>query len=394
MKVAFVIPWYGDIPGGAESACRSYAERLKKIGIEVEVLTTCIKEFLSDWNIDYYKEGVYDLNGVMIRRFKVKKRDSQLFNSINYKLMHKQRVTIEEEIQFIDNMVNSDDLYNYIYANRSQYDYFLFIPYMFGTTYFGSRICFEKSIIIPCLHNESYVYMSIYKEMIESAKGLIFLSDPEKTLAERIFNLPKKNSVIGLGVDTNINYNVERFRAKYGINDPFVLYAGRRELGKNVPLLLEYFCKYKQRVNNNIKLVLIGSGEIAIPERCKNDILDLGFISRRDKSDAYAASLVLCQPSINESFSIVVMESWLCNTPVLVNAMCTVTKGHCLKSNGGLYFRSYVEFEDCLEYYVHHPMLAKKMGELGKNYVLSNYSWSIVLERLITFLTLTLIVGE
>jgi hypothetical protein len=30
MKVAFVIPWYGDIPGGAEDACKRTAENLKK----------------------------------------------------------------------------------------------------------------------------------------------------------------------------------------------------------------------------------------------------------------------------------------------------------------------------------------------------------------------------
>jgi hypothetical protein len=72
MKIAFVIPWYGDIPGGAESECKNTAENLSRNGIEVEILTTCVKEFNSDWNYNYYKEGVSELNGIVIRRFKVK----------------------------------------------------------------------------------------------------------------------------------------------------------------------------------------------------------------------------------------------------------------------------------------------------------------------------------
>ena len=39
-----------------------------------------------------------------------------------------------------------------------------------------------------------------------------------------------------------------------------------------------------------------------------------------------AAASLLCQPSHNESFSLVIMESWLCGRPVLVSSQCAVTK--------------------------------------------------------------------
>jgi len=61
MKIAFVIPWYGDIPGGAENECKRTVENLARRDVDVEVLTTCVKEFLSDWNTDYYKEGIYEV---------------------------------------------------------------------------------------------------------------------------------------------------------------------------------------------------------------------------------------------------------------------------------------------------------------------------------------------
>ena len=70
------------------------------------------------------------------------------------------------------------------------------------------------------------------------------------------------------------------------------------------------------------------------------------------------------------------MESWLCGTPVLVNADCEVTKEHCIKSNGGLYFWGFDEFEECLNLFIQHQYAAKKMGINGKQYVLNNYNWN------------------
>jgi glycosyltransferase involved in cell wall biosynthesis len=384
MKVAFVIPWYGDIPGGAESECKRTAENLKKRGVDVEVLTTCVKEFLSDWNDNFYEEGVYEVNGVKVRRFKVRQRNMCLFDGINYNLMHNKKISPQEEIQFINEMINSDNLCRYIADNKPKYDYFIFIPYMFGTTYFGIKAYAEKSILIPCLHDESYAYIDIYKEMFQKVLGIIFHSQKELDLAKSLFELKaKKQIVLGEGIDTYIEFNAERFLNKYAIREKFILYAGRRELGKNVPLLIEYFIKFKQRNNNNLKLILIGSGTVTIPLGHERDIIDFGYIPKQDKYDAYAASTVLCQPSLNESFSIVIMESWLCGTPVLVSANCEVTKDHCIKCNGGLYFSDYDEFEECIKFFIHNSESARKMGMNGRKYVLNNYSWDIIIPRFI-----------
>jgi glycosyltransferase involved in cell wall biosynthesis len=387
VKIAFVIPWYGDIPGGAEHECKGTAENMMKRGIDVEILTTCIKDFLSDWNTNYYKEGVNELNGVPIRRFEVRKRNTRLFDKINYKLMHNQAITSEEEEQFIREMVNSENLYQYIADNKSQYDFFIFIPYMFGTTYFGSKVCPEKSILIPCLHDESYAYMDIYKEMFETVRGLIFLSEPEKQLTEKIYGPKNKYVTLGGGIDTEIDFDPVRFRDKYNIMNQFMLYAGRRESGKNVPLLIDYFCKYKERNNDDIKLVLIGSGDVKIPKKYKNYIIDLGFIPKQDKYDAYAGATVLCQPSVNESFSIVIMESWMCNTPVLVHGDCAVTKYYCIRSRGGLYFNDYNEFEECIMLFARDNAIREKMGKFGRRYVMENYHWDVIVRRYVTTLS-------
>ena len=113
-----------------------------------------------------------------------------------------------------------------------------------------------------------------------------------------------KTEVMGLGMDTKLTYDADRFRKKYNINDPFILYAGRKDKGKNIDTLVQYFKRYKQNEQDNLKLVLIGGGELEIPTEIKNDVYDLGFVDLQDKYDAYGAAELLCQPSKNESFSL------------------------------------------------------------------------------------------
>ena len=130
---------------------------------------------------------------------------------------------------------------------------------------------------------------------------------------------------------------------------------------------------------------LQGGGDIAIPESVKDDVYDLGFVSKQDKYNAMAAASLLCQPSHNESFSLVIMESWLCGRPVLVSSQCAVTKDFAKRSNGGLYFKDYFEFEGCVEYILEHPEAAAELGANGGAFVRENFERDIIVEKYRTF---------
>jgi glycosyltransferase involved in cell wall biosynthesis len=223
--------------------------------------------------------------------------------------------------------------------------------------------------------------------MFKQVAALIFLSEPEKDVANCLYQPTCRQIVLGGGIDTTFSFNPELFRKKYNIFEPFILYAGRKESGKNFPLLMDFFTRFKQDNPSALKLVLIGSGNIGIPSECKKEIIDLGFVSRQDKYDAYAAAMILCQPSINESFSIVIMESWLCGTPVLVHADCAVTKDHCIKSNGGLFFKNYDEFVMCIDFFLENSKILKIMAKTGKIYVNHNYSWDHIVQKYKHFLS-------
>ena len=386
-KIAFVVPWYGDkIPGGAETETRNIVKNLTKKGIEIEILTTCVEKFSSDWNKNYYKEGNYEESGIKIKRFKIRKRDNKKFDNVNALLMQGKRINFEEEQIFFQEMIRSTDLENYIEKNIDNYSLFCFIPYMFGTTYWGVKKVKNKSVLIPCLHDEAYAYMESLKEIFKLSLGCIFLAKPEKELAEKLFGLKgTKKKVIGGGLDINISEDFSWFKEKYNLKNPYVLYAGRKDKGKNIDLLIEYFKKFKEKNSDNLDLVLIGGGQLEIPKEIKGCVHDLGFINIEDKYKAYANAVTLVQPSVNESFSIVIMESWLTGRPVIVNNNCEVTKNFAKESNGGLYFNNYFEFEEILKFYISNPNISNKMGQNGKEYVLKNFDKEIVTKKYIDF---------
>ena len=387
-KIGFVIPWYADgIPGGAEMELREVAGHLHSAGVRLEILTTCVKEFGSDWSVNYYKDGDDSTaNGITIKRFKVKKRDTEAFDAVNAKLMRKAPVSPEEEDIFLSEMVNSPDLYKYISEHGDDYSLFVFIPYMFGTTYNGAKIFPEKSVLIPCFHDEGYAYMKRFKELFPKTAGMIFNARPEAELAQRLYGFEEsgtKTIVMGIGMDTGIIPDPAAFREKFKINERFILYAGRKDEGKNVHTLVKYYSEYIKRHETDLRLVLIGGGEIELPPALVKSgrIVDLGFVDRQDKYNAQSAAEFLCQPSMNESFSLVIMESWLCGRPVLVHENCPVTRNFVSESNGGLYFGNYFEFEGCADYILNHKNTAWLMGSNGKNYVKKNFDWDVIVDK-------------
>lgn len=380
--LAFVIPWFSaNISGGAETALRDLTQHLAAVGVNLEILTTCVEKFDSDWSLNYFQPGIEEINGIPVRRFPADPCSATAFGKVNIKLMRGERIEGDDETIFLNEIVNSDALYDYIRTHRDEYGLFVFIPYMFGTTYFGSAAAGEKAVLIPCFHDESYAYMHSFAERFSRVRGMAFLSQPESDLAHKLYDLSGVDArVMGLGVE-DIPGDAARFRKKYGIEGPFLLYAGRKDSGKKVDLLLEHFAEYKRTHKSPLQLVLIGGGEIKIPKSVAHAVHDLGFVDKQDKYDAYAAATVFCQPSWFESFSIVIMESWLAGRPVMVSKQCAVTSNFVQESQGGVVFSNYDEFAAGLDRILADGAAADQMGQSGRRYVQQHFIWPEVTTR-------------
>jgi len=378
--IAFVPVRYGtQVVGGAETLTRLLVEELHSRGWPVEVITTCALDPYS-WT-NHFPDGEELIHGITVRRFPTESRKytRRVFKT-ETRMLNRKRVSKRKQKSWIRNVVTSDAMRRYLGEHRDDYRAYVFAPYLFGTTYQGVMEVPEKSYIIPCLHDEPYIYYAIYRQLMDSVRGLMFNSVPEMELARRIYGQDLPGRVVGMGFEPYAA-DGDRFRSKYSIRGDFVLYTGRREIAKNTPMLLRFFCNYLENTGREVSLVLTGAGHIDIPFSFRNRVIDVGYVDERDLRDAYAAATLICHPSTKESFSIMILEAWLAGLPCLIHADCAVTRYHVEQCAGGLWFSDYPDFHEALGFLLDHPRVRAEMGERGREYVLSKYSWDEVVRN-------------
>ena len=382
MKIAFVCPFFGpEASGGAEFAARSLALHLTGADLQVEILTTCLLDLPHGITENVHPEGTTLDGPLTVRRFPVDKADMRHFGMLNDLVIGGTALTLAEERQFMTRHVTSPSMIRYLTSHTDAYDRFVFIPYLFGTTCFGVMSVPHKSIVIPCFHDEGYARLQLVQRMASAAHRFVFNVAAEQRFAMQHLHIPsERGETIGLGVETDIAGDAARFRNRFDLHTPFLLYVGRRDTTKNVHTLIAYFLRYKQLHPGPLNLVLIGAAPLPVATR-HPDLVDLGFVSEQEKFDAYAAATVFCQPSLNESFSYVLMEAWLCGTACLVHEGCEVTRDHVVDSGGGLYFKSADDFGGAIDRLVDDEPLRCVMAKAGRRYVQENYAWPRVIDR-------------
>jgi glycosyltransferase involved in cell wall biosynthesis len=385
--IAIVTPWWNEeVSGGAEFLARQLAFQLLARGRRVEVLTTCGRDPFSDWSEDHFPPGCSEENGLTVRRFRLDLRNATYFAQLSEVLASGQFLPPPQEQDFLANSINSRALCQFIEENRDRY-VFCFIPYLYGTTYCGIRAAGGRAIIIPCLHNEPIAYLWPFQQMMASVRGAWFLSEPECGFARTLYPIQRVEKLVaGPGMDFCRRGDGETFRREHGLNGPVVMFAGRRVPGKGFDLLLNCFARVSKH-HPEWTLVLAGAGERVDEGADLSHVLDIGFVEKQVLWDALAAATVFCQPSRYESFSYVLMESWVQGTPALVNATCGVLRWQCKVAGGGLWFGDEDEFEGALCYLQSHADVARQIGRQGADYVARNLRWATVMDKVEEFLS-------
>ncbi len=384
-KVAFVVQRYGtEVNGGAETLARQLAEKLSK-NYEVDVLTTKALDYIT-W-ADYYKEDCEVINGVTVKRFSVDKtRDIKKFSKLCKKVLENDTHTIEQEQAWFDEQGPfTPKLIQYIKANKDTYDVFIFMTYLYYTTVKGLPEVSEKAVLIPTAHDEAPVYLKTFKQIFTMPKGIFYLTHEECEFTQKLFhneNVVNNGGAGGSGIELPNKVNPDYIKSKYGITD-YVLYAGRIDVSKGCKELFKFFKKYKRHNKNNIKLVLIGKEVMKVPRN--SNIISLGFVSEQEKYDIMAGAKMLIMPSAFESLSIVALEALALGVPIICNGKCDVLKGHCERSNAGLYYNDYKSFESSINKMIDtlDNDISKKQ-EIYNNavrYISDNYTWDIIMKK-------------
>ncbi len=106
-----------------------------------------------------------------------------------------------EQERWLRGSGHSPGLLEAIEREGSSVDALVFCPYLFPITVWGARIHPERSLIIPCLHDEPYAHWSAVQQALSGCAGLIFNADAEAALAARLLPSMPASCVVGLGAE-------------------------------------------------------------------------------------------------------------------------------------------------------------------------------------------------
>lgn len=377
-KIAIINQRYGlEVNGGSELYTRQIAEHLSGC-YDIEVLTSCALDY-TIWE-NHYAPGVEIINGIRVRRFFIEhSRDERVFPGLDA-MIHKNPM-VSEEISdaWIEQLGPfCPALVEYVKEHRDDYQLFIVVTYLYYPAVKCMPLIGDKAIFIPTAHQEPYIHFDMYRKVFGTARAFVFLTDEEKQLVEHQFQLENpKCEIMGVGIDVPGEISAGTIAEFQDKN--YIIYVGRVDEGKDCPRLFRYFMEYKRRNPSNLKLILMGKEACGIPKH--KDIISSGFVSEETKFAGISNAKLLVLPSKYESLSIAVLEAMQLGTPVLVNGICDVLKGHCTKSDAGLYYKNYFEFEACLNYVLLNKTVAEQMSVNAKEYISRFFAWDRIVER-------------
>ncbi|MBR0057206.1 MAG: hypothetical protein IJP66_07735, partial [Kiritimatiellae bacterium] len=186
MRVAFISPRLaeGGAVGGAETLLFNLASLAAAAGLRVEFLTTCAKNHFT-W-ANELPPGEFARDGVKVVRFPVNPdRDASLFDSLQARIGQGERLSDADEAAWLQNSVNSDALMDY--ATEARFDRIVTGPYLFGLALTAARRFPDRTILVPCLHDEPFARVRLVAQLFHTVRALCYNTPQEQALATRLF---------------------------------------------------------------------------------------------------------------------------------------------------------------------------------------------------------------
>ena len=332
-RVGFVVQRYGPVIGGSESLARQLAHRLSSKW-QITVLTTCARDHLT-W-ANEFPPGFERDGAVRVLRFSTDaRRNLSRFNRLSRTMYRQENDRISEELWIAEQGPRCSGLLQHLGEQAASYDGFVVFTYLYAPAVWGLPMIARKTIFVPTAHDEPPLRFGLFDDVFELPKVLMCLTPEERRLIERRFPRHARIVTAGVGVDFP-PVRPDRFRRKYGLNRPYLFYVGRLERGKGLPELLRHYAELRNSGAKAPELVLAGSSSMRIGG---DGVRHLGRISEQEKFDGIAGAAAVVIPSRYESLSLLALEAFAQQTPILVNAESEVLSGQVRRSGGGVAYR-------------------------------------------------------
>jgi glycosyltransferase involved in cell wall biosynthesis len=352
-RVAIVVQRFGNVIGGAETHARMIARRLSG-DFDITVLTTCATDHLT-W-ANKLAPGEDRSDGIRVIRFPTAHtRAMRSFNRLSRELFLQPNDRMREEQWVAEQGPAAPDLLEHISRNARAYDGFIFFTYLYCPTVWGEPLVADRAILVPTAHDEPPLRFDLYADVFERPRALFCNTPEEAALVRSRFPRHARIRVVGVGIES-ARGDPARFRQKYELDRPYLMYVGRMEAGKGIPELIRAHGQLWRADREAPMLLLAGSSD-SMPEG--PGLRYLGMISDEDKTDGLSGALAAVVPSRYESLSLLALEAFAQHTPILGNAESEVLRGQVQRSSAGATYENFESYRDGIR------QIAAERGAMG-----------------------------
>ncbi len=275
-------------------------------------------------------------------------------------------------------------LISYVEKNAHKYDVVYVPHYLYPLSHRLIKLT-KNNIVHPFIHDEPALDNINNKRFFQYATSIIVNSEAEKVILDKHnipFFAPLKE--VGNRIDKpeltqSLLDNEDKILAEFDLSPKkYIFYIGRISKMKNVDDLIHWHQTLLKRTSLNIELVIAGKGDpvkVADLTELPKGMRAIGFVSDEQKTVLMKNALAVAQLSILESFSLVMVESWLLRTPVIVNPNCLPIKYNFIKSQSSGQLASneneYIKAVESLVFF--SPNKYKEMGDNGYDFAMENF---------------------
>ena len=162
-------------------------------------------------------------------------------------------------------------------------------------------------VVQPSIHLGQWGHLPIDHELFRLADSMLVHSNVEKNyLVDEVGINEQQVAVVYNGIDDLKPMNKTSFRERHAIEGPIVLFIGRKTTDKGYFLLQDAFRLVRSKIPDAC-LVCVGPED---KDAVSGDgVIQLGYLSEEEKSEALRVCDVFCVPSEGESFGLVFLEA-------------------------------------------------------------------------------------
>ena len=182
------------------------------------------------------------------------------------------------------------------------------------------------------------LYMRFFiKRSCRKASRIIAVSENTKKDLVDLYKIPtEKIEVVYEGYNKSLKSKVKSLKSRLdgALNQKYFLFLGRLEERKNILGIIKAFEIFKEKYKLPHKLVLAGKpghGYNSIKSKIKSlkseagkDIIELGFVSEKEKWQLLQNADVFLFPSLYEGFGLPILEAQSVGTPVVTSNVSSI----------------------------------------------------------------------